>query len=244
MRISARKQTLSTLLWGGAYARGWVGFPTLLVATSWAAIWLLWPSMTPPRPNRVATETRIEHAPPHGGWVQAEPASVFIGPSERTRFMDDDVPALSVFQYRVDQPESLARAPVAMQWPDAYMARAFETVSFRQALPLSPPTRRTAFRAPTETDRPQIVYRVSPALEAAGFAVPESALNALNEIKAAGTVVLQVEVGESGMPDHVFVETGSGHHDLDRVAVRAVYQGRTQAGAPSFGRVFIGSAPR
>ncbi len=200
--------------------------------------------MTPPRSYRVATETRIEHAPLRGGWVQAEPASVFIGPSERMLFMDDDVPALSVFQRRADQLESLERAPVAIQWPAAFMARTFESASFRRALPLAPPTRRAAFGPPTETDRPPILCRVSPSLEAAGFAVPESALNALKEIQAAGTVALQVEVGASGMPDHVFVETGSGHRDLDRAAVRAVYQGRTQAGAPGFGRVFIVSAPR
>lgn len=224
-------------LWLGAYGRGWAGIPTLLAAASWPAIWLLWPAPTPLAPRRQPTTTQLALAAP-AEWILAEPATVFASPWEKGRLTEEnDIPALTAFEFQLGEPAGLTREPTPPAWPLLRDAR--PRASARRHLGPHPHSQPLSFRPLEDDERPSVVVRFSQTLNAKAFRLPAAARDALNAYDGAGTLVLLVDIGPEGKPDAVFVEHSSGDRAFDNAAVHAVYQGQTSTGTPGFGRIFI-----
>ncbi len=213
------------------YARLQQGLPAVLVAASWAALWLLWPRPAwEDVPTRLPSAAAVVYAsaprsPSPFGW-----GSAFAGPwKEPGRLAEKKPLDLAAFQPATDRPYFLARAPRAQPGPDRSLLHAIDAAVRRAPAdqagpPLDPPP------APHERARARPPYRISPTLQAAEFELTEEALEPLRAVEEHATVRLQVMVGARGRVEHVFVEQSSGHRELDRLAVQAALRGRVAYG--------------
>jgi hypothetical protein len=91
----------------------------------------------------------------------------------------------------------------------------------------------------------QIVVVLSGELRKHGFQIPTFSLEPSRKVIGAWTVVVDVEVGEDGRTEHVFLESGCGDNGINDAAVKIVARGKTaNPGASCSGRVTINYGSR
>lgn len=223
------------------YSRGPIGVPSVLVATAWVAIWMLWPSFDAApdalgarreRATRVsygvvreslymspilfARSTRVGFRAPETS-RDDELALDAARPGPRMRFLHVPPPRPDFESMRMDHVDSASEAKrvdgYRLVWKDEI---GFAAVEFTNA----------------------VVVEVYGALKSRAF--EPAALDWPDGFAVQGPLQVEafVNVAADGRAEDAFVERGSGDAGVDATVVRALERGRAQpAGAAAFGRV-------
>ncbi|MBT3295921.1 MAG: energy transducer TonB [Verrucomicrobia bacterium] len=223
------------------YSRGPIGVPSVLLATAWVAIWMLWPSLDADsealgerreRATRVsygvvreslymspllfARSTRVGFRPPEAS-RDDEVALDAARPGPRTRVLHVPPPQPDFESMRMDHVDAASEAKrvdgYRLVWKDE-----------------------TRFAVAESTNA--VVVEVRGALKARAF--DPAALDWPDGFVVQGPLQVDafVNVSADGRAEDAFVERGSGDVSVDAAVVRALERGRAQpADGAVFGRV-------
>lgn len=222
-----------------AYSRGPIGIPAALICIAAVSLWFLWPDPVgrsigrrrqvpvvcayvaglPGLSGLRATPDLFSRVSPVGFHLEREDRGFpEAAPPRRTE-------PVSPLMRAETLPEERGRPPAG----EAGRVALDELVTYR------PFWQDAAVFADAVPKAPALHLAVSPRLRPHGLVLPELPAASRNGMPAQWDAVLSVSVGTDGRIEHVFVESGTGHAELDRAVVRAV--GSAQATRPPEQRV-------
>lgn len=209
---------------GYRYSRGIMGLPSLLVALSWAAVWLLW---TPTAGTRL-----VERPPAATRTVFSEPDPADFAAMDprdiirlQRRADEMDAPSSAVISHYAAGPSYLQRGPLGTKRED--------DLPYRSALCPEPGPQKyrpnwrekAVFRPPSPVE-PRLVIQCSGELRKYGFHLQELVSRMLALGKAPRQVAVHVKTDENGRVEHVFLDESSGDAQVDQRVLKAIYRGR------------------
>ncbi len=220
-----------------------VGAPVVLIATGWLALWLLWPS-APDGPARRQTGCRVRFV----GEIPLRSQSYFeregFGRPSRVGFGVIGQPSagesVGLPETRTGGPRFLDREPAPAVAGSGAGQGGKPDVPDRQALFYLPGWSEKPVFKTTSGNLPAIMVRLSPSLQECGFCPPALSTNQFSAARGAWQVVLVVEVGTGGHPEHVFVESGCESPEINATIARLMYGGTAPDGRSCSGRVWVG----
>ena len=226
------------------FSRGVIGVPTVLIALAWLGLWALWPS--------------AEGSVVRGGSLPGARVSYRRGAENGSLYRD---PTIVAFPSRigggpVDEQEGPAEArpwrpprpprflepgPVpGAAGPEASAETALNRRALRERLAYEPlwPEAPVFSRSPAGDRRVRV--EAAAELRDRGFEVPGLAAEGTKWAEPPWQVVVAVDIGEDGRPEHVFLETPCEHKEVNAAVVRMMYKGELKkAGSPCAGRVTV-----
>lgn len=222
-KIQARLRMFRMKREEASYLPGFAGLPYVILAVLWVLIWCLWPSAngTPRRANRAGIPPRVFLATGHD--------SLYIKPFAHhawTRATGDEeennagrLPPLPPHEARyLDRPGEDPETALLNSLEPVSTAAGRELTGYRPFWPANP-----VFTEGRGGDM-KVTVRMSDALETLGFRFPDFPASVTNSGKA-WTAAVTVEIGDAGLPEHVFLETPSENKDVNKAVVRTISQG-------------------
>jgi hypothetical protein len=226
----------------GGRARVVMAAPAILIGVGWVALWLLWPSAPTAKP-RMRTTGSVRFV----GEIPVRSQSYFehtgFGFPSRIGFGVMDQPSAEE-SVRIPAnlsgvPRFLEREPVSAGSPTGTVHENLDAKPDRQSLVYRPGWNEApVFKAQVGV-APALCVRLSRALKERGFVPPTLSTNQLPAARDAWQVVLVVEVGNEGRPEHVFVESGCESPEINATIARLMYGGSVPEGRPCSGRVWV-----
>ncbi|MBM4144136.1 MAG: hypothetical protein FJ225_11180 [Lentisphaerae bacterium] len=210
---------------GRFFRRRPIDAPAALIALGWIGLWLLWPRAGASYAGRRPQSGAVRVLPAEDAGVAAYMTPDLFGRPFQAGFRaaDDADTAPAVLPLRTAPAsrvlENAGPVPISGASRPGLPARAAAGGDYRPAPPWTP-----AFTAASDGSK-QLWATMTPALDAAGFRVPDLPAG----ITAAGApwmAVLCVQLGADGRPRDVFVEKSTADPALDAALARAVGEGR------------------
>lgn len=224
------------------WSQGMVGVPTVFVAGSWLAIWLLWPRMDAPesivrilRPQsvsyvRLQGVTAYPYTNPD---LIGRPSSVSFRDPEDRRRMPDIVGIAWVNRQKLLE----LAAGTEVGPADDVGGRSREIERAGEWRVRWPEVR--VYGGPGGDDM-RLVVGLAPALRECEFTMQELPLDQLQPAATAWQVVAYVTGDASGETQHVFLESPSENAEVNALVVKTVMKGRALKTGKTFaGRVNV-----
>jgi hypothetical protein len=226
----------------GGRARVVSAAPVVLIGVGWVVLWLLWPAAPTTKP-RARSTGRVQFV----GEIPVRSQSYFdqqgFTRASRSGFDAVDTPSAEIVRIPAlisGVPRLLDREPESAKEHAGTAHEAPDATPDRRTLAYRPDWREAPVFKGAAGATPEIRVRLSPALSERGFVAPVFTTNQFPGARGTWQVVLVVEVGTSGRPEHVFVESGCESPEINATIARLMYGGKVPEGRPCSGRVWVG----
>jgi len=206
------------------HSRGIIGLPSLFVAASWLAIWVLWTSVgrtVPAGHSRSSTRTFFSR-PAAASPTQMDPRDII----RLQRKSDEiDAPSSAVISHYEPEPRYLERAAGGAARTGVLFEEALRK-SDSKPWAYRPDWRERALFPKGRGGDAKVLVECSQRLEVNGFRLPQMVMVQLGVGKKPWQVKVRVQTDDKGRVEHVFLESGSDDELLDRRVLQAIYRGR------------------
>ncbi len=190
------------------YSMGLIGLPSVLIALSWIALWLLWPTQVreavgKEKPFKVSY-VQLES----GKWPDYLDLIVLLRDGGTFEEKDDNIESLSVYHAR--KPRFLERSQVKKEQGDVNASVGLSSHILEDAAKGYKPgwSENRVFPQRIFPEK-QIVVEFGGELKDSGFHMPEFPSEIIKGITESWSVAANVEISDGGIPEHVFLLTRS-----------------------------------
>ena len=225
------------------YARGEMGLSSVCVGAAWIALWLVWPSGGAGVSSaRLPASFSVQYSTFPFEDKDLTTTLPFVDhiSAEFMRRDENDEPENLLLSRRLRPPRYLERntemrietdanneGPYLIHLlsePDAYRLRWTDERVF-----------------PPDTGKDmKVIIRPAGKLKTYGFQIPKLPIKKIKSKNMSWTVVVTVEMGDFGRPEHVFLESGCSDKSINTMIVRTMYRGTlTTPGGRCSGRVTV-----
>lgn len=211
------------------YSRGVIGLPSVFVAVAWIALWLVWPSGGKVvSPMRSPASPRVFYVQLGTGREKLTDSLPFVDGISPASILhhDEDEPAESLLSQRVRRPRYLERS---IELKVGTASGITGSLSGRVS-GMPPGGYRSQWRdehvfSQEPGQNLKVIVRPSGDLKKYGFKVPELPIENIKRRDKPWMVVVYVQTGDNGWPEHVFLESGCDDEEVNAMIVRAMYRG-------------------
>jgi len=213
-----------------SYTPGLVGLPSVFIAVAWLALWLVWPlGIRPLAAAHRAAVTQVSYMRFGTGKASLymQPDIFVHSPMVKSRLAEqDEGDTAALCGLRVRHPRFLERRTMRGETAPAGEMEPLATRASGQLVAYLPRWQDDHVFSRKAAQDMRVFAEPAGELKKYHFRIPAIPVESLKQREKPWLVVVYVEVGEAGRPEHVFLSTGCDDPKINAVVVRTMYRGR------------------